>query len=109
MIILNRVKSELEKEYDIIIKEGHFSYILPYEESDKETIDFCHNYNLNYFLFSIIQLSFIQLNDIIFTEKTLITDKFPVQSAFSILPEKEFDMKNMRLIKYESIKNFQKQ
>ena len=54
MIILNRVKSELEKEYDIIIKEGHFSYILTYEDPDKETIDFCENYNLNYFLFSII-------------------------------------------------------
>ena len=49
------------------------------------------------------------MNDIIFTEKTLITDKFPVQSAFSILPEKEFAMNDIRLINYEDIKNFQKQ
>lgn len=28
MIIMNRVKSKLEKEYDIIITEGHFSYAL---------------------------------------------------------------------------------
>lgn len=28
MIIMNRIKSKLEKEYDIIITEGHFSYAL---------------------------------------------------------------------------------
>ena len=32
MIIMNRVKSKLEKEYDIIITEGHFSYVLSYEK-----------------------------------------------------------------------------
>ena len=47
--------------------------------------------------------------NIIFTEKTLITKQFPVQSAFSILPEKKFNMKNDKLNNYESIKNFQKE
>ena len=107
MIILNRVKNKLEKEYDITIKEGHFSYILLYEEPDKETINFCDNYNLNYFLFSINNLSFMELDRIIFTEKTFITKQFPIQSAFSILPEDKFVMKNMKLNEYDFIKNFQ--
>jgi len=109
MIIFNRVKSKLEKEYDIIIKEGHFSYILLYEEQDKETINFCKNYNLNYFLFSINKLSFMEVNNIIFTEKTLITKQFPIQSSFSILPGKTFEMSKKQLTKYEFIKNFQQQ
>ena len=109
MIILNRVKNKLEKEYDVIIKEGHFSYILIYEDPDKDIINFCEDYNLNYFLFSIDTLSFMNLEDsnIIFTEKTLITKQFPFQSAFSILPENKFIIKNNKLNDYESIKNFQ--
>jgi len=111
MIILNRVKSKLEKEYDIIIKEGHFSYILTYEDPDKDIIEFCKDYNLNYFLFSIDNLSFMNLEDIhiIFTEKTLITKQFPFQSSFSILPENKFTMKNKKLNDYEYIKKFQKE
>ena len=108
MLILNRIKTKLEKEYDIIINEGHFSYILLYEEPDNETINFCDNYYLNYFLFSINELTFMQLNNIIFSDKTLITRQFPVQSSFSILPEEKFIMENNKLIDYEFIKNFQR-
>ena len=109
MIILNRVKSKLEKEYDIIIKEGHFSYILTYEDPDNDIIEFCEDYYLNYFLFSTDNLSFMNLEDIhvIFTDKTLITKQFPFQSSFSILPENKFTMKNKKLNDYEYIKNFQ--
>ena len=41
-IIFNRVKNKIEKEYDVVIIEGHFSYILNEEEQDQDTIEFCH-------------------------------------------------------------------
>jgi len=73
MIIMNRVKDKLEKEYDIKIKEAHFSYILTEEERDEDTIKFCNENNLNYILFSIKELKFTQETFTLFTDKTLIT------------------------------------
>ena len=73
MIIMNRVKNKLEKEYDIKIKEAHFSYILTEEERDEDTIKFCNENNLNYILFSIKELKFTQETFPLFTDKTLIT------------------------------------
>ena len=108
MIILNRVKEKLEKEYNIKIIEGHFSYILTYEETDNETIKFCENNFLNYYLFSIEELSFKNLKFPIFTNKTLITKTFPVQSSFSILPKEKFSVYNLKLRNKTYIDEFQK-
>ena len=111
IIIINRVKSKLEKEYDIKINEAHFSYIFTYEKQDLSTIKFCENNNLNYFLFSIDELDFknIDLNDLILNEKTLITKTFPFHSTFSILPREKFEIKNDQLINYKYIQNIQNQ
>ena len=73
MIIMNSVKDKLEKEYDIKIKEAHFSYILTDEERDEDTIKFSNENNLNYILFSIKDLKFTQETIPLFTDKTLIT------------------------------------
>lgn len=108
MIILNQIKKKLENEYDIIITEGHFSYILLFEDNDKDTMDFCDKNNLNYFLFSIEQLSFKNLNIPIFNEKTLITTTFPIQSVFSILPKDNFIEYKNKLLKQQEIEDFQK-
>jgi len=89
-IIMNRVKSKLEKEYDIIIKEAHFSYILTDEERDEDTINFCEQNKLNYILFSVKELKFTQGIIPLFTDKTLITKIFPIHTAFSILPKEYF-------------------
>ena len=106
---MNRVKSKLEKEYDINIKEGHFSYILNYEEQDEKTIDFCKKNNLNYYLFSTSELSFKDLEDIELNDKTLITKEFPFHSSFSILPEEIFQTKRGELMNYDYIQKIQNQ
>ena len=108
MIIINRVKSKLENEFDIEIKEAHFSYILNNDEEDKETIEFCQNNNLNYYLFSFNNLSFDSLKSPFLNEKTLVTKDFPFHSSFSILQEDKFDIKNGMLANYEYIKTIQK-
>ena len=107
MIILNRVKEKLEKEYNIKILEGHFSYILTSEELDNETINFCDNNNLNYYLFSIEKLAFQNLEIPIFTKKTFITKTFPIQSSFSILPKENFSIYNLKLQNEKYINEFQ--
>ena len=107
MIILNRVKEKLEKEYNIKILEGHFSYILTFEELDNETINFCDNNNLNYYLFSIEKLAFQNLEIPIFTKKTFITKTFPIQSSFSILPKENFSIYNLKLQNEKYINEFQ--
>jgi len=92
MIIINRVKSKLESEFDIEIKEAHFSYILNSDEEDKETIEFCQNNNLNYDLFSVNNLLFENLTKRSFlNDKTLFTKNFPFHSSFSILPKEKFE------------------
>ena len=109
MIIINRVKSKLESEFDIEIKEAHFSYILNSDEEDKETIKFCQNNNLNYYLFSVNNLSFENLSKRSFlNDKTLVTKNFPFHSSFSILLKEKFEEKEGKLVEYEYIKKIQK-
>jgi len=108
LIIINRVKSKLENEFDIEIKEAHFSYILNNDEENKETIEFCKNNNFNYYLFSFNNLSFDSLKSPFLNEKTLVTKDFPFHSSFSILQEDKFDIKNGMLANYEYIKTIQK-
>ena len=103
MIIMNRVKSKLEREFDIKIKEGHFSYILAYEEKDDEVIEFCEKNNLNYMLFSMKELCFKKIDFPIMNEKTFITKIFPIHSSFSILPKENF----LGNFDYDGVKKFQ--
>ena len=107
MIIMNRVKSKLENEYDILIVEAHFSYILNYDEEDKNTVEFCKNNNLNYLSFSINDLCFKNIENPILNNKTFITKNFPIHSSFSILPEEKFDINNGILLQKDFIKKFQ--
>ena len=109
MIIINRVKSKLESEFDIEIKEAHFSYILNSDEEDKETIEFCQNNNLNYYLFSVNHLSFgTPTKRSFLNDKTLVTKNFPFHSSFSILSKEIFEENKGKLIKYEYINKIQK-
>ena len=108
-IILNRVKKNLEEKYSIKIDEAHFSYILLYEEQDKNTINFCDKYSLKYYLFSIEKLCF-QNDNLIFDDKSLITKEFPVHSSFSILPKEKFKINSNGVIeKMEEIIKFEKE
>ena len=108
MIIINRVKSKLESEFDIEIKEAHFSYILNSDEEDKETIEFCQNNNLNYYLFSVNNLSFENLAKSPFlNDKTLVTKNFPFHSSFSILPKQKFEENKGKFVEYKYIKKIQ--
>ena len=107
-IIFNRVKSKLESEYNIFIKEGYFTYILIDEERDETTIEFCKNNNLNYFLFSINKLEFINLDTTIFNDKTFITKDFPFHNSFTILPKKYFILKKGSFENLDYIEKIQK-
>ena len=108
-IIFNRVKSKLENEFNITIKQGYFSYILMYEERDNTTINFCEKNNLRYFLFSIYEnFEFKNLDNIILNEKEFITNDFPFHNSFTILPKKYFKLKNQRFINLDYIEMIQK-
>ena len=108
MIIMNRVKSKLEKEYDIKIDEIHFSYVLTIEELDEETITFCKNNNLHYILFSIKDLAFKENIFPLFNDKTFITNTFPFHTSFSILPKKMFKISKGILKNEKDIYDIQK-
>ena len=107
-IIFNRVKSKIESEYNIIIKEGHFSYIFIDEEKDVKTIEFCENNNLSYYFFSVKNLKFTNLNTIILNDKTFITNDFPFHNSFTILPKNFFKLKNGNFEKLDYIEKIQK-
>ena len=106
-IIFNRVKDKIENEYNIQISEGHFSYILIEEDKDNDTIKFCENNNLDYILFSIKKLDFINVNNPTLNDKTLITKDFPIHNSFSILPKDCFNIKDGKLENIEYIQNIQ--
>ena len=106
-IIFNRVKDKIENEYNIEISEGHFSYILLEEDKDNDTISFCEKNNLNYVLFSIKKLDFINVNNPILNDKTLITKDFPLHNSFSILPKDCFNIKGGKFENIEFIQSIQ--
>ena len=101
----------MEEEYNIIINEGYFGYILSEEEKDEETIEYCKNNELYYVLFSIKILEFIGLNqyESIFNKKSFITNVFPYLNSFSILSRNNFNIKNKKLENYDYIKKIQDQ
>jgi len=107
-IIFNRVKTKLESEFNINIKEGYFSYIFIYEEKDDITIKFCDKNNLRYFLFSINEKEFKNLDNIILNDKAFITNDFPFHNSFTILPKTYFKLKNGKFINLDYIQKIQK-
>ena len=106
-IIFNRVKKNLEKRYSITIDEGHFSYILLKEEQDENTIKFCKENSLKYYLFSIEKLSFSN-EKITLDNESLITKNFNIHSSFSILSKETFEKdKNGKIISMKEIIEFE--
>jgi len=106
-IIFNRVKSKLESEFNITINKGYFSYIFLYEEKDDITIKFCEKNNLRYFLFSINDKEFKNLDNIILNDKAFITDDFPFHNSFTILPKHFFKLKNRKFKNIDYIQKIQ--
>jgi len=95
-IIMNRVKTKIEREYDINIVEAHFAYILTYESQDTNTMDFCEKNSLKYYLFNVEKLSFE--NDISsINSLTFITKDFHCHNSFSILPKTKFKIEKNEL------------
>ena len=85
-LALNRVKSNIEEDFDINIIEGYFSYIFTNFSENTKVISFCKQYNISYLEFSFEEMKFnadipFNLND------CFITDKFPFHNYFSILPK----------------------
>ena len=107
-IIFNRVKSKLESEFNITISKGYFGYIFIYEEKDDLTIKFCEKNNLRYFLFSIIEKEFKNLDNNILNDKTFITDDFPFHNSFTILPKKFFKLNEGKFKNLNYIQKIQK-
>ena len=107
-IIFNRVKEYLEKKCFIKIDEGHFAYILLYEDEDKKTISFCKENSLKYYLFSVKNLKFMNEN-LLFDNESLITKEFPIHSSFSILHKKFFEKDTKgNIINIQKIKDIEK-
>ena len=83
---LNRVKSNIEEDFDINIIGGYFSYIFTNFSENTNVISFCKQYNISYLEFSFEEMKFN--SDIPFNiNDCFITDKFPFHNYFSILPK----------------------
>ena len=107
-LILGNVKKNVENIFDIEINEGYFFYIFSSQKIDKNSIDFCKNYDFEYVLFSPDKMNFDYSNNFNLTH-SFITNTFPIHNSFSILPPEIFatDNKN-KLINYDKIKSVQK-
>ena len=107
-LILGNVKKNIENKFDIEISEGYFFYIFSSQELDKNSIEFCKEYNFEYVLFSPDEMKFdyhLSFN----LERSFITNNFPIQNSFSILPPEKFETNNKnKLIFYNEIKSIQK-
>ena len=111
-IAFNRVKTNIEEDFNIKIIGGYFSYIFTNYSKDDKVISFCKEFKIFYLDFSFEEMKFnseipFNLND------CFITDKFPFHNYFSILSENNFefgnklDIKNyMEIIKYKKFFNF---
>ena len=108
-LILRNVKENVENKFDVEITEGYFFYIFSSQELDKNSIEFCKEYDFEYILFSSDIMNFdfsIPFN----LKHAFITNTFPIQNSFSILPSEKFETNDKnKLIFYEEIKAFQKE
>ena len=57
-LILRNVKKNIENKFDVEISEGYFFYIFSFQELDKNSIEFCEEYNFEYVLFSPDKMKF---------------------------------------------------
>ena len=105
-IVMNRVKENLEAEFDIKILGGYFCYIFSNYSNDETTLKFCKKYNIPYINFSFIHMKFdenIPLN----LENCLITETFPFHNYFSLLPKEYFNFEdNIDNNNYDEIKKY---
>ena len=107
-IALNRVKDNIEENFNIKIISGYFSYIFTNFSKDDKVISFCKKYKIFYLEFSFEEMKFnkeipFNLND------CFITDKFPFHNYFSILPEDKFKFgNNLDINNYMEIKEYKK-
>jgi len=107
-LILGNVKKNIENKFDVEISEGYFFYIFSSQELDKNSIEFCKEYNFGYVLFSPEKMEFDD-NFTFNLERSFITNNFPNQNSFSILPTEKFETNNNnQLIFYDEIKSIQK-
>ena len=107
-LILGNVKKNIENKFDVKISGGYFFYIFSSQELDKSSIEFCKEYDFEFVLFSPDKMEF----DYSFTfnlDHSFITNNFPTQNSFSILPPEKFETNNKnKLVCYDEIKNIQK-
>ena len=107
-IALNRVKDNIEEDFNIKIISGYFSYIFTNYSKDNKVISFCKEYKVFYLEFSFDEMKFnekipFNLND------CFITDKFPFHNYFSLLPEDKFKFgKNLDINNYNKIIKYKK-
>ena len=107
-LILRNVKKNIENKFDVEISEGYFFYIFSSQKLDKNTIEFCNEYNFEYTLFSPDKMEF-DYNFHFNLEHSFITNNFPIHNSFSILPPEKFETNNKnKLIFYNEIKSIQK-
>ena len=111
-IALNRVKDNIEEDFNIKIISGYFSYIFTNYSKDDKVISFCKDFKIFYLEFSFEEMKFndnIPFN----LDDCFITDKFPFHNYFSILPENKFEFGNKldinnykEIIKYKKLFTF---
>ena len=107
-LILGNVKKNVENIFDIEISEGYFFYIFSSQKLDQNSIDFCKKYDFEYVLFSPDKMDFDYSNSFNLIH-SFITDTFPIQNSFSILPPEIFETDNEnKLINYDIIESIQK-
>ena len=106
-LILRNVKDNIENKFDVEISDGYFFYIFSSQELDKNSIEFCKEYNFHYVIFSPEKMKF-DYNFDFNLDLSFITNTFPIQNSFSILPPEKFETKkNNKLISYKEIKSLQ--
>ena len=107
-IALNRVKINIEENFNIKIIAGYFCYIFTNFSKNDTVISFCEKYKIPYLEFSFEKMKFnknkpFNLND------CLITKKFPFHNYFSILPDSKFESLEDNydeIIKYKNLFTF---
>ena len=109
---MNRVKDNIEEDFNIKIISGYFSYIFTNYSKDDKVISFCKEFKIFYLDFSFEEMKFN--SEIPFNlDDCFITDKFPFHNYFSILPENKFEYGNeldinnyKEIIKYKKLFTF---
>ena len=101
-LALNRVKENLQKDFNVTIIGGYFCYIFTNYNKDNRARTFCENYKIPYLEFSFEDMKFNKNKPFILKD-CFITKNFPFHNCFSILPDNKFKFKNLNENNYEEI------